>query len=77
MCVPCGLRLAEKTQIAIVRHFGLQILEHVVKYVREQIFISYITLRDSLQVSRKEQSPGRKECFLEVITASWELSFRT
>ncbi|XP_015427659.1 PREDICTED: exportin-5 isoform X3 [Myotis davidii] len=32
VCVPCGLRLAEKTQIAIVRHFGLQILEHVVKF---------------------------------------------
>ncbi|GAB5571551.1 exportin-T isoform X1 [Prionailurus iriomotensis] len=32
ICVPCGLRLAEKTQIAIVRHFGLQILEHVVKF---------------------------------------------
>lgn len=30
-CVPCGLKLAEKTQTAIVRHFGLQILEHVVK----------------------------------------------
>uniref|UniRef100_A0A8C5K7C7 Exportin-5 n=1 Tax=Jaculus jaculus TaxID=51337 RepID=A0A8C5K7C7_JACJA len=32
ICVPCGLRLAEKTQIAIIRHFGLQILEHVVKF---------------------------------------------
>ncbi|XP_012578036.1 PREDICTED: exportin-5 isoform X2 [Condylura cristata] len=32
ICVPCGLKLAEKTQIAIVRHFGLQILEHVVKF---------------------------------------------
>ncbi|XP_063094880.1 exportin-5 isoform X2 [Cavia porcellus] len=32
ICVHCGLRLAEKTQIAIVRHFGLQILEHVVKF---------------------------------------------
>ncbi|NXQ23517.1 XPO5 protein, partial [Alaudala cheleensis] len=32
ICVPCGLKLAEKTQSAIVRHFGLQILEHVVKY---------------------------------------------
>jgi len=32
ICVPCGLRLAEKTQVAIVRHFGLQILEHVVKF---------------------------------------------
>ncbi|VCW99120.1 unnamed protein product [Gulo gulo] len=32
ICVPCGLRLAEKTQIPIVRHFGLQILEHVVKF---------------------------------------------
>lgn len=30
--MPCGLKLAEKTQTAIVRHFGLQILEHVVKY---------------------------------------------
>lgn len=34
ICVPCGLKLAEKTQTAIVRHFGLQILEHVVKYGR-------------------------------------------
>lgn len=32
--MPCGLKLAEKTQTAIVRHFGLQILEHVVKYGR-------------------------------------------
>lgn len=32
ICVPCGLKLAEKTQIAIVRHFGLQILEHIVKF---------------------------------------------
>lgn len=32
ICIPCGLKLAEKTQIAIVRHFGLQILEHVVKF---------------------------------------------
>ncbi|XP_071371966.1 exportin-5-like, partial [Centroberyx affinis] len=31
-CVPCGLRLAEKSQTAVVRHFGLQILEHVVKF---------------------------------------------
>uniref|UniRef100_A0A667XKR4 Exportin 5 n=1 Tax=Myripristis murdjan TaxID=586833 RepID=A0A667XKR4_9TELE len=31
-CVPCGLRLAEKTQTAVVRHFGLQVLEHVVKF---------------------------------------------
>ncbi|KAJ7340919.1 hypothetical protein JRQ81_004206 [Phrynocephalus forsythii] len=32
VCVPCGLKLAEKTQTAIVRHFGLQTLEHVVKF---------------------------------------------
>ncbi|KAM4607212.1 exportin-5 [Polymixia lowei] len=31
-CVPCGLQLAEKAQTAVVRHFGLQILEHVVKF---------------------------------------------
>ncbi|KAF7661800.1 hypothetical protein LDENG_00254150, partial [Lucifuga dentata] len=31
-CVPCGLQLAEKTQTAVVRHFGLQILEHVIKF---------------------------------------------
>ncbi|KAK9964004.1 hypothetical protein ABG768_005212 [Culter alburnus] len=30
-CVECGLQLAEKSQTAVVRHFGLQILEHVVK----------------------------------------------
>ncbi|KAJ8384765.1 hypothetical protein AAFF_G00198510 [Aldrovandia affinis] len=31
-CVPCGLQLADKSQSPIVRHFGLQILEHVVKF---------------------------------------------
>ncbi|XP_041803307.1 exportin-5 [Chelmon rostratus] len=31
-CVPCGLQLADKAQPAVVRHFGLQILEHVIKY---------------------------------------------
>lgn len=30
-CVPCGLRLSDKSQPAVVRHFGLQILEHVIK----------------------------------------------
>ncbi|XP_033875025.3 exportin-5-like [Acipenser ruthenus] len=32
ICVPCGLKLAEKTQPPIIRHFGLQILEHCVKF---------------------------------------------
>ncbi|XP_073484791.1 exportin-5-like [Aquarana catesbeiana] len=32
MCVPCGLHLAEKTQPPVIRHFGLQVLEHVVKF---------------------------------------------
>ncbi|KAM7385564.1 hypothetical protein PAMP_001643 [Pampus punctatissimus] len=31
-CVPCGLQLADKSHPAIVRHFGLQILEHVIKF---------------------------------------------
>ncbi|KAJ3610775.1 hypothetical protein NHX12_022866 [Muraenolepis orangiensis] len=31
-CVPCGLQLAEKTHTSVVRHFGLQILEHVIKF---------------------------------------------
>ncbi|XP_056616495.1 exportin-5 [Triplophysa dalaica] len=31
-CVECGLQLADKSQTAVVRHFGLQILEHVVKF---------------------------------------------
>lgn len=31
-CVECGLQLAEKSQTAVIRHFGLQILEHVVKF---------------------------------------------
>ncbi|MEQ2277490.1 Exportin-5, partial [Xenotaenia resolanae] len=32
LCVPCGLQLADKNQPAVVRHFGLQILEHVIKF---------------------------------------------
>ncbi|KAF3842061.1 hypothetical protein F7725_024012 [Dissostichus mawsoni] len=31
-CVPCALQLADKAQPAVVRHFGLQILEHVIKF---------------------------------------------
>ncbi|XP_077103178.1 exportin-5-like isoform X2 [Siphateles boraxobius] len=31
-CILCGLQLADKSQTAVVRHFGLQILEHVVKF---------------------------------------------
>ncbi|XP_071336660.1 exportin-5 [Trachinotus anak] len=31
-CVPCGLQLADKAQPPVVRHFGLQILEHVIKF---------------------------------------------
>lgn len=30
--VQCGLRLAEKNNTGIVRHFGLQILEHSIKF---------------------------------------------
>uniref|UniRef100_A0AAX7VIT0 Exportin-5 n=1 Tax=Astatotilapia calliptera TaxID=8154 RepID=A0AAX7VIT0_ASTCA len=32
LCVPCGLQLADKAQPAVVRHFGLQILEHIIKF---------------------------------------------
>ncbi|XP_061546591.1 exportin-5 [Phycodurus eques] len=32
LCVPCGLHLADKAQPAVIRHFGLQILEHVIKF---------------------------------------------
>ncbi|XP_069810527.1 exportin-5 isoform X2 [Dendropsophus ebraccatus] len=32
VCVPCGLQLAEKSQSPFIRHFGLQVLEHVVKF---------------------------------------------
>uniref|UniRef100_A0A3Q3D4J0 Exportin-1 C-terminal domain-containing protein n=2 Tax=Hippocampus TaxID=72046 RepID=A0A3Q3D4J0_HIPCM len=31
LCVPCALHLADKTQPAVIRHFGLQIFEHVIK----------------------------------------------
>lgn len=31
-CITCGLMLAEKKYPHIVRHFGLQLLEHVVRY---------------------------------------------
>jgi exportin-5 len=32
MCAECGLYLAQLPNIAIVRHFGLQLMEHCVKY---------------------------------------------
>uniref|UniRef100_H3AUW1 Exportin-5 n=1 Tax=Latimeria chalumnae TaxID=7897 RepID=H3AUW1_LATCH len=45
ICVLCGLKLADKSNSAIVRHFGLQVLEHCVKYrwnsmvQREKVFL--------------------------------------
>ncbi|XP_055018954.1 exportin-5 [Boleophthalmus pectinirostris] len=32
LCIPCGLKLADKAHSAVIRHFGLQVLEHVIKY---------------------------------------------
>uniref|UniRef100_A0A8C7ZY62 Exportin 5 n=1 Tax=Oryzias sinensis TaxID=183150 RepID=A0A8C7ZY62_9TELE len=32
LCIPCALQLADKTKPAVVRHFGLQTLEHVIKF---------------------------------------------
>ncbi|XP_057704373.1 exportin-5 [Corythoichthys intestinalis] len=32
LCVPCGFHLADKAQPAQIRHFGLQIMEHVIKF---------------------------------------------
>uniref|UniRef100_W5NFG2 Exportin-5 n=1 Tax=Lepisosteus oculatus TaxID=7918 RepID=W5NFG2_LEPOC len=49
-CVPCGLKLSEKSQPALVRHFGLQILEHVIKFrwnsmqQREKIYLKNCTM---------------------------------
>ncbi|OCT77468.1 hypothetical protein XELAEV_18028560mg [Xenopus laevis] len=31
LCVPCGLQLSNKSQSPFIRHFGLHILEHVIK----------------------------------------------
>ncbi|XP_028845931.1 exportin-5 isoform X1 [Denticeps clupeoides] len=31
-CVQCGLQLSEKVHSPVIRHFGLQILEHVIKF---------------------------------------------
>lgn len=32
LCIPCGLKLADKAHPPVIRHFGLQVLEHVIKY---------------------------------------------
>lgn len=32
LCIQCGLKLADKNHPAVIRHFGLQVLEHVIKY---------------------------------------------
>ncbi|KAL2083565.1 hypothetical protein ACEWY4_021338 [Coilia grayii] len=31
-CVQCGLQLSDQTQNPVIRHFGLQILEHAIKF---------------------------------------------
>lgn len=32
LCVPCALKLSDRSHPAVVRHFGLQVLEHVIKF---------------------------------------------
>ncbi|XP_077585073.1 exportin-5 [Stigmatopora nigra] len=32
LCVPCSFQLTDKAQPPVVRHFGLQIMEHVIKF---------------------------------------------
>uniref|UniRef100_A0A3Q1GLS1 Exportin 5 n=1 Tax=Acanthochromis polyacanthus TaxID=80966 RepID=A0A3Q1GLS1_9TELE len=53
-CVPCGLQLADKAQPAVVRHFGLQILEHVIKF-----------RWNNMQQQEKVQL---KECSMQLLT---------
>ncbi|XP_038148996.1 exportin-5 [Cyprinodon tularosa] len=54
LCVPCGLHLADKSQPAVVRHFGLQILEHVIKF-----------RWNNMQQQEKVQL---KECAMQLLT---------
>ncbi|MED6263098.1 hypothetical protein CHARACLAT_000924 [Characodon lateralis] len=54
LCVPCGLQLADKNQPAVVRHFGLQILEHVIKF-----------RWNNMQQQEKVQL---KECAMQLLT---------
>ncbi|XP_069092402.1 exportin-5-like [Pleurodeles waltl] len=37
-CIPCGLKLADKRESPVMRHFGLQLLEHVIKFRWKFIF---------------------------------------
>uniref|UniRef100_A0A8C6WYC3 Exportin 5 n=1 Tax=Neogobius melanostomus TaxID=47308 RepID=A0A8C6WYC3_9GOBI len=54
LCIPCGLKLAAKTQPAVIRHFGLQILEHVIKY-----------RWNNMQVNEKVQL---KDCAMQLLS---------
>ncbi|XP_032409828.1 exportin-5 [Xiphophorus hellerii] len=54
LCVPCGLHLADKSQPAVVRHFGLQILEQVIKF-----------RWNNMQQQEKVQL---KECAMQLLT---------
>ncbi|KAM8947256.1 exportin-5 [Pelodytes ibericus] len=49
VCVPCGLQLADKTQRPVVRHFGLQVLEHVIKFRwNDMSAVDKLCLKDSV-----------------------------
>lgn len=37
-CIPCGLKLADKRESPVMRHFGLQLLEHAIKFRWKFIF---------------------------------------
>ncbi|XP_012736066.2 exportin-5 [Fundulus heteroclitus] len=54
LCVPCGLQLADTSRPAVVRHFGLQILEHVIKF-----------RWNNMQQQEKVQL---KECAMQLLT---------
>ncbi|KAI4880521.1 hypothetical protein NFI96_013341 [Prochilodus magdalenae] len=62
-CVPCGLQLADKSQAAVVRHFGLQILEHVIKFQWNSM--------------PQQDKVHLKNCTMELLTKSGRSTGRT
>ncbi|XP_014667809.1 PREDICTED: exportin-5-like [Priapulus caudatus] len=83
VCAQCGIFLAEKTHSHIIRHFGLQLIEHCIKFrwnsisQEEKVFIKENTMRllstgtSDLITEYSHIKDGLSKLVVEMIKREW------
>ncbi|KAL1122618.1 hypothetical protein AAG570_002945 [Ranatra chinensis] len=90
LCVQCGLYLAQRPEFShFVRHFGLQLMEHCIKYrwynmsQQEKLFIKENAMRlvecgmDSLLMEKAHMRDALSRVVVEMIKREWPQQWAT